>query len=155
MKPQTKKTLKTAAQQQAKENLSFLRSIGKKTVKWHQAISYPNVSGGPVKYHDSSFTKHRIDSKDFKKILDIIRKDLYLVVPQSGYLGFVGYDVLDLNAKLVLRFGKVNLPKGYYTSKRIFSSVVRSKQNIEIYNELKNQKLFLPPLHEEFEDYEY
>lgn len=82
MKPKTEKaTKKTAAQQQAKKNLSFLRSIGKKTVKWHQTISYPNVSGGPVKYHDSSFTKHRIDSKDFKKILDIIRKDLYLVVP--------------------------------------------------------------------------
>ena len=119
-----------------------MRSIGRKTVKWDDCVWSINYFMVPRYFKQSRLTKYCIDSKDFKKILDIIRKDLYLVVPQSGYLGFVGYDVLDLNAKLVLRFGKVNLPKGYYTSKRIFSSVVRSKQNIEIYNELKTKNCF-------------
>lgn len=150
------KTTKIAAQQQAKQNLAFLRSIAKKTVRWNETESYPNISGGPVRQKDSTFTKYRIDPEDFKKVLDIIRTDFYLIMPQSGYLGFIGYDVLDLKAKLVLRFGVGNLPKDcYYTPKRIFSSLVRSKQNIEIYAELEKEKLFLPPLHESFENYQY
>lgn len=82
MKPKTEKaTKKTAAQQQAKKNLAFLRAIGRKTVKWYQTTLYPNMSGGPITADVSDFTKHRIDVEDLKKILDIIRTDLYLVVP--------------------------------------------------------------------------
>ncbi len=157
MKPKTEKAKKTAAQQQAKENLSFLRSMGRKTVKWYQTTSYPNMSGGPITADVSDFTKHRIAVEDLKKILAIVRTDLYLLMPKTDHLGFIeGYDVLDTKAELVLRFGVVNLPKhSYYTSKRIFSSVVRSKQNLEIYDELEKEKKFLRPLHEQFEDYEY
>ncbi len=150
------KTTKIAAQQQAKQNLAFLQSIAKKTVKWHTTFLHPNMSSRTLTANVSDFTKHRIDVENLKKILTIVRTDLYLLVPKTNHLGFIeGYDVLDLNADLVLRFGVENLPKGsYYTSKRIFSSFVRSTQNIEIYEELQEEKKFLPPLYENFEDYD-
>jgi hypothetical protein len=157
MKPKTEKTTKTAAQQQAEKNLAFLQSIAKKTVTWHQTTLRPNISGGSITANVSDFTKYRMDVENLKKILAIVRTDLYLLMPKTDYLGFIeGYDVLDTKAELILRFGVVNLPKhSYYTSKRIFSSVVRSKQNLEIYDELKKEKKFLLPLYEEFEDYDY
>lgn len=139
------------------DNLSFLRDLNEKTVVWHTGTLTPNLSGRSFQSKHPEFLKYEIPKADFKKVFEIVREELFLVVPHTSLMGYInGYSVRDLEGKLILLFGEQNIPKNCgFTLKKIFTSVFRSEQNMEIYQVLNADKKISIEMHEEFEQYCY
>jgi hypothetical protein len=127
------------------EKINFLDELGQKTVIWQRGES----SG------ISEFTKYNFTKNDFKKIQEIIKDEFLLVLPKENTMGLIdGYDVHDLQGKLLLRFGEPNLPKDCgYTLEKLFKQLVRSEQNVEIHKQLKGENKIQVELQETFAAY--
>ncbi|HBB04056.1 TPA: hypothetical protein DCZ39_04135 [Patescibacteria group bacterium] len=139
------------------DNLSFLKALNEKTVKWNTGTLTPNLSGRSFQITHSEFTSYKIPKSDFKKVLEIVREECLLFLPHTTLTGFIdGYGVHDLDGQLVLLFGEQNIPKDCgFTLKKIFNSVFRSEQNLEIYKILENEATIVCTMHETFEQYCY
>lgn len=139
------------------EKLSFLEELNKKTVTWHHGVLQPNMGGNPMHIKTSEFTRYVISESDFKKVLKIIHDEILLVVPKETLMGYIeGYDVRDLQYKLLLRFGEKNIPKeSGFTLQKLFTCLVRSRQNVEICKQLDAEGLKGCIIKKTFEDYCY
>lgn len=123
------------------ENLAFLVALSEKTVE-------SDVSGA-VK-----FTSYRISSEDFQKVIDVICGN-YLLMPKTGFMGLIdGYDVINKEGKLILRFGEKNLP-AEYTLREVFLSIVRSAENLQFHQKLFEQKKVFEIIESKFGDYRH
>ena len=136
-------------------NLLFLEDISKRTVIWrttHGILGGKNSNG-----QMPEFTKYKIPKNDFKKIISIIKEEFFLVVPHENLMGAIdGYCIHDLDGKLLLIFGESNLPTEYgFTLDKIFTSVVRTDQNLDIHAQLKKEKKVSCKIHKEFAEYCY
>jgi hypothetical protein len=131
-------------------NLNFLAQIAEKTVIWKPTEFQPNMEGEKIPAKMSEFTAYAISKADFKKVLDIVHEETLVVLPKENLMGFLeGYDVCDLECKLILRFGEPNLPKDSgFTLEKLYASWVRSESNLELYELLKMDGKTLPKIHE-------
>jgi len=139
------------------ERLSFLEQLNQKTVTWHDGVLQPNMGAGPIHIKTSEFTDYVISKPDFKKVLEIIHDEILLVIPKETLMGYIeGYDVRDLQYNLLLRFGEKNIPKeSGFTLQKLFTCLVRSRQNIEICEQLREEGLKGFFIKKTFEDYCY
>ena len=136
------------------ENINFLRELNDKTIDYHDVTLTPNISGGTFTVKRARFTDYQISGNDFKKVLEIIQKELLLVFPQESLMGSIeGYLIIDLHAQLLLQFGTSNLPEGY-SLKKLFH-LCTSEQNKEILKQLMEEGILGGTIKEKFEDYCY
>ncbi|MBU0627465.1 hypothetical protein KKG31_02585 [Patescibacteria group bacterium] len=120
------------------EELNFIEELGEKTTTGKGSCE---------------FTNYKIHKSDFKKILGIIKSHDLLVLPKESAGGSIeGYDVLSLQGKLILRFGEKNLPPKEcgFTLEKLFTQLVRDKDNLFIYEILKEDKIIQMELPESF-----
>ncbi len=139
------------------EKLNLLKGLHEKTVTWSSTPLHPNLSGKTFLTDISQFTKYVIPKGDFKKTLEIVKDELLLILPKENLMGYIeGYDILDLDGKLILRFGESNIPKeAGFTLEKIFETYVVSDENLEIHQQLRAEKKINCEIHENFEQYAY
>ena len=102
-------------------NLNFLEELNRKIIKYYDEDEVvPNITSATVTIQKVHFAKYQIPKADFKRVLDIIKEELLLIVPQESSMGAVeAYIIFDLQGQILLRFDESNLPDSY-TLKSIF-----------------------------------
>ena len=137
------------------ENINFLEELNRKIIKYHDEDEVvPNITHTTVTIQKVHFTKYQIPKADFKRVLDIIKEELLLILPQESLMGFIeGYIIFDLQGKIILRFGGSNIPDSY-TLKAIFP-YCHSEENKIILDHLSEEKILTATVKETFEDYCY
>jgi len=133
------------------ENLNFLEELNRKIIKYYDDDEIvPNITSETVTIQKVHFTKYQIPKADFKRVLDIIKEELLLILPQESSEGAVeAYIIFDLQGQILLRFDASNLPESY-TLKSIFS-YCRTEENKEILAQLAADKILSAKMREIFE----
>jgi len=135
-------------------NLNFLEELNKKTVQYYDSQITPNITGKTVIIQMARFTKYPISKADFKRVLDIIKEELLLILPQENLMGSIdGYLIFDLRGKILLRFGESNLPDSY-TLKSIFP-YCQTEENKDILALLSDEEILTATVKKTFEEYCY
>ncbi len=133
------------------DNMSILKDKNKRLVRWSslQGMSSRMEHSSP----NTEFTNVRLSKQEFKQIMDIIEKELLVILPnKSTETGFIGYMVFDLDANVILEFGEKNIPDGF-TVEKVFTQVCHSSQNKELLQQLANDGILAAELHETFTEY--
>lgn len=138
------------------EKLSFLEELNQKTIQWNTFTLCPNMSGKRTYCEFSKFTHYVISPHDFVQIIEIVADEVLLVLPKLGFMAYIeGYDIRNLQYNLLLRFGAKNIPKeSGFTLQTLFTTLVRSPQNVEICKQL-HKNFSTCTIKEKFEDYRY
>ncbi len=133
------------------ENLNFLEELNRKIIKYYdkdEVVS--NITSETVTIQKVHFTKYQIPKADFRRVLDIIKEELLLILPQESSTGAVeAYIIFDLQGQILLRFDASNLPD-CYTLKSIFS-YCRTEENKDILAQLAADKILSAKMREAFE----
>jgi hypothetical protein len=125
----------TKIQKRTLENKKFFEELEKQLLEWR----YGSYCGISTTWPD--FLEHRLSKDEFNKIIEIIKEELWILVPHDNGFGIKGYYVYDLERNLVLAFGKENVPinkreTGKGKLKKIFEKEVQSKRNLYLCQEL-------------------
>ena len=133
------------------ENINFLEELNRKIIKYHDEDEVvPNITHTTVTIQKVHFTKYQIPKADFKRVLDIIKEELLLILPQESSTGAVeAYIIFDLQGQILLRFDASNLHDSY-TLKSIFP-YCRTEENKEILAQLAADKILSAKMRETFE----
>ncbi|MCX6825207.1 MAG: hypothetical protein NTY80_03190 [candidate division SR1 bacterium] len=136
-------------------NLNFLAEVAVKTVVWKPTQATTNISKTVIHGKYPDFTKHVMSKCDMKRIIETVREEMLLMMPHEDLMGYIkGYTVHDLKGNIILIFGEKNIPKDAgFTLKKIFDSVVRSEENLELHALLKAENKIYAEIEDSFEEY--
>lgn len=132
------------------ENLSFLKALNKKVVRWSPLQEQPPA--GKSALTSTEFTNVCLSKQEFKRILEIITEELLVMLPQTHLeKGLVGYVVHDVDGRVVLEFCEKNIPEGF-SMEKLFSQICNSPQNKELLQQLADEGIMAAKLPKTFQE---
>jgi hypothetical protein len=115
--------------------LAYLNKLDKRMRSEHDTEIQPNMRGGPMKVKYDEFKETHLLSGDLEKILEIVREQGLIMMPDTHCSGFTpGFTVYQPGKKptgpeVVLMFTEKQLPKGYTFSRLLRTCL--AKENVE------------------------